>query len=167
MASNDKAVAVSTNRAWIFLAVTLIITIWAGFIFRGMFEQEPIIAGPGVTEEKMLSDFIPSIADSPSDTAIFVLEGDEPGGTFVLFGGTHPQEVSGVLAATLLVENAQVEQGRVIVVPQANQSGFTYTEPLQAFPHTFEIETADGSRWFRNGMRLSNPVHQWPDPELY
>src|SRR5262249_9592675 len=31
--------------------------------------------------------------------------------------------------------------------------------------HTFEISRPDGSkRWFRVGMRLTNPVDQWPDP---
>ena len=30
------------------------------------------------------------------------------------------------------------------------------------------ILTASGrSRWFRYGGRLTNPVHQWPDPEVY
>jgi hypothetical protein len=71
------------------------------------------------------------------------------------------------MTAVLAIENAVVEKGRLIVVPQANRSGFTYTEPLEGFPHTFSIKTADGARWFRLGMRLSNPVHQWPDPDLY
>ena len=72
-----------------------------------------------------------------------------------------------MLAAVLLVENVRVARGRLIVIPHANQSGFTHTEPLEAFPHTFGIPTAQGERRFRLGMRLTNPLHQWPDPDLY
>jgi hypothetical protein len=61
-----------------------------------------------------------------------------------------------------------VTQGKLVVVPQANRSGFTYTEPMGAFYHSFEIDRPDGTkRWFRVGMRLSNPVDQWPDPDVY
>src|SRR3546814_13505131 len=52
-------------------------------------------------------------------------------------------------------------------MPQSNRSGFTHTDPLEAFAHTFTIETPHGPRWFRVGMRLSNPIHQWPDPDLF
>lgn len=72
-----------------------------------------------------------------------------------------------MLAAILVVENVVVERGRLVVMPQANRSGFTYTDPMEGFPHTFEIDTPQGSRWFRVGMRLTNPIHQWPDPDIY
>jgi predicted deacylase len=154
-------------RAFAILSAAVAIAATAGVIFQDMHEPEPIISGPGVTKRAMLGDFVPSIAGTAADTPVFVLEGREPGGTLLLFGGTHPQEISGLLAAVVVVENARVTHGRVLVVPQANRSGFTYTEPLEGFPHTFEIETLAGRRWFRNGMRLANPVHQWPDPDLY
>ena len=85
----------------------------------------------------------------------------------LLLGGTHPQEISGLMAAVLMVENATVTRGRVIVIPQSNRSGFTHTDPLEAFAHSFTLDTPGGERWFRVGMRLTNPVHQWPDPDLY
>lgn len=31
----------------------------------------------------------------------------------------------------------------------------------------FTIETPNGERWFRFGSRATNPIHQWPDPEIY
>lgn len=31
----------------------------------------------------------------------------------------------------------------------------------------FTIDTPGGERWFRFGSRATNPVHQWPDPEIY
>lgn len=154
-------------RAFVLLAAGLVIAIAAGVIFRAMHEPEPLVAGPGVTSQKMLSDYVPSLAGTAADTPVFILEGAEPGGTALVLGGTHPQEVSGLLAAVLTIENARPRRGRLIVLPQSNRSGFTHTDPLEGFPHTFHIETPHGQRWFRVGMRLSNPIHQWPDPDLH
>jgi hypothetical protein len=85
----------------------------------------------------------------------------------LVLGGTHPQEIGGMLAAVLLVENATVKQGRLVVVPQANRSGFSHTDPMEAYLHSFTVDTPAGQRWFRVGMRLSNPVDQWPDPDVF
>lgn len=155
------------NRALLCLGAAAAITLPAAWVFLSMYQQEPIVPGPGVTEQKMLSDYAPALAGTAADTPVYILEGSEPGGTFLLLGGTHPQEVSGLLGAILMIENAEVDQGRLIIIPQSNRSGFNYTEPLEGFPHTFTIATSDGERWFRNGMRLTNPVNQWPDPDLY
>ncbi len=152
-------------RAAVLLAAALVISAWTGKIFLDMHEPEPIVAGPGVTEQKMLSDY--GSAVGAGDTPVYILEGEEPGGALLLIGGTHPQEVSGLLTAVLVIENVRVKQGRIVVIPQANRSGFTHTDPLEGFPHKFEIETPHGVRWFRLGMRLANPVHQWPDPDLF
>lgn len=150
----------------LFLAAGIGIAVAAGAGFNKMHEPEPIYPGPGVTQSRPLSSYFRDLANTPGETPVFILEGQEPGGTFVLLGGTHPQEVAGHVAATLVVENVRVKKGRLIVIPQANRSGFTYTEPLEGFPHTYEIDTPNGKRWFRFGMRLTNPVHQWPDPDV-
>jgi hypothetical protein len=155
------------TAAVLFLIGGLAVTIFAGIAFSTMHAPEPIVAGPGVTKETRLSDSAPQLRGTPADTPLFVLSGNAGGGTMLLLGGTHPQEISGMLAAVLVVENVRVTKGRILVLPQANRSGFTHTDPLEAFPHTFEIATPDGNRWFRLGMRLTNPVHQWPDPDLY
>lgn len=154
-------------KGWFAAVVVGLIVAWSYVEFRSMYEREPIVPGPGVTRTTMLSEYFPSLNGSAGDTPVYLLEGTDPGGTVLVLGGTHPQEVSGLMAAILLIENATVAQGRLIVIPQANASGFTHTEPMEGFPHTFEIETPHGARWFRNGMRLTNPVHQWPDPEVY
>ncbi len=144
------------------------LTAWAaGDLFYRMHEREPVFPGEGVTRRAMLSDYAPPLFGTAADTPVYILDAKEPGPTLLLLGGTHPQEVSGMLAAVLAVENVRAVRGRVIVIPHANQSGFTYTEPLEAFPHEFEIPVASGVRRFRLGMRLTNPVHQWPDPDLY
>ena len=156
----------STISGLAFLVAGIGIVVTAGAGFNAMHEPEPIYPGPGVTDSRLLSSYFPALANTPGETPVFILQGSEPGGTFVLLGGTHPQEVAGHVAATLVVENVRVKKGRLIVVPQANRSGFTYTEPLEGFPHSYEIDTPNGKRWFRFGMRLSNPVHQWPDPDV-
>jgi hypothetical protein len=139
----------------------------AASIFWSMRVPEPIVAGPGVTAERMLSAIEPSLAGGPGDTPVFELAGEKSGGTMLILGGTHPQEISGMLAAVLVVENVRVKQGRLIVVPQANRSGFTHTDAMEAYLHSFTIDTPGGPRWFRVGMRLTNPAHQWPDPDVF
>ena len=139
----------------------------SGWIFWSMREPEPIVAGPGVTGQRMLSAVEPSLAGGPGDTPVYELAGDKPGGVMMILGGTHPQEIAGMLAAVLVIENVRVRQGRLIVVPQANRSGFTHTDPMEAYLHSYEIATPAGPRWFRVGMRLTNPTDQWPDPDVF
>jgi hypothetical protein len=151
-----------------FTAAGVILAAAAGWIFAGMHEAEPIVAGPGVTAQRTLSDVQANLRGSGGDTPVFELAGREAGGTLLVIGGTHPSEIAGMMAAVLLVENVRVARGRLVVVPQANRSGFTHTEPMQAFFHSYEIARPDGSkRWFRVGMRLTNPADQWPDPDVY
>jgi hypothetical protein len=65
------------------------------------------------------------------------------------------------------VENIEVKQGRVIIVPRANSSGFMHSDPQEGNPQRYSLDTRGGPRWFRYGSRLTNPIHQWPDPVLY
>jgi predicted deacylase len=158
----------SRQTALAFMAGAAVLAAGSGWIFWSMREAEPIVAGPGVTAQRMLSERSPNIKGGNGDTPYFELVSDRPGGTLMVLGGTHPSETAGMLAAVVLVENARVKQGKLVVVPQANRSGFSYTEPMGAFYHSFDIERPDGSkRWFRVGMRLSNPTDQWPDPDVY
>jgi len=121
--------------------------------------------GPGVVT-KALSDYLPGLARTPGDTAVYVLEGAEPGGTVFVAGGTHAGEIAGSLAAIGLVERANVRRGRLIVIPYANNSAITYPDPRRpASPGSFEIKTAGGIRTFMIGARLTKPEHQGePDP---
>jgi hypothetical protein len=157
----------SRLRAFAFFTAAVAMAGASGWVFWSMREAEPIVAGPGVTAQRMLSATEPSLAGGPGDTPVFELAGPKPGGTMMILGGTHPQEIGGMLAAVLMIENARVKQGRLIVVPQANRSGFTHTDPMEAYLHSFTIDTPAGPRWFRVGMRLTNPADQWPDPEVF
>lgn len=150
------------------LAVTIAIVIVGAVVFSRQYEKEPVYPGPGVTRITMLSEYYPKLKGSAGDTEVYIMDSGEPGGTFLIFGGTHGPELSGVMAAFLVVENVVVSSGRLIVIPHVNESGYTWCEPGQGHPDRIEIATADGSvRWFRSGSRATNPVHQWPDPEMY
>jgi predicted deacylase len=135
--------------------------------FLRMRRPDAVIAGPGVTAERRLSEWLPRIAGTPVDTPVFVLEGAAPGGTVVVLGGTHGDEVAGYLAAVALVERARVRAGRLFVLPRANASGFTHDVGQEAHPQQITLATRGGMRRFTVGARATNPVHQWPDPQVY
>ena len=134
---------------------------------RRLHEPEPVPTGPGVTTIGQLSDFHAPLAGGPAETPVFFLEGEEAGGKMVILGGVHPNEIAGVLAATIVLENAVVEQGEVIIVPRSNASGFTHNSPGQAVPSYINIPTPWGERRFRYGDRLVHPLHQFPDPDAH
>jgi predicted deacylase len=149
------------------LALGALAGVLSGRAFLGMRTAEPIRPGPGLTRQARLSDYFPALFGAPGDTEVFVFEGREPGGTVLVTGGTHPNEPAGFVAAVVLAENLRAERGRVIVIPRANASGFTCDDPQEANPQRFAVATEGGTRLFRLGSRLTNPVHQWPDPTLY
>jgi hypothetical protein len=60
-----------------------------------------------------------------------------------------------------------VEQGKLIVINSANRSASTVTRLGGAYPPDFTIPTSWGGQKFRMGDRWSNPLDQWPDPEVY
>ncbi len=135
--------------------------------FLKQYEIEPFVKGPGVTEVKHLSDYFDGLKGTPGDAPVFVLDSGKPGGTFILMGGTHPTEPAGVISSTIFLENAVIEQGKMIVVPQSCLSGFSWTEPGMGHAPNYTIKTDWGERRFRYGGRGTNPVHQFPDPDMY
>ena len=139
----------------------------AGREFLSMRSAEPVHPAPGLTRQELLSRYLPALAGTPGDTDVYIFEGREPGGTVLVTGGTHANEPAGYVSAVVLAENLRVAKGKVVVIPRANASGFTCNDPQEANPQRFTVETAGGPRVFRLGSRLTNPVHQWPDPTLY
>jgi predicted deacylase len=124
--------------------------------------------GPGVTSTKRLSDWAPALANTPGDTRVYILEGKEPGGTVFVAGGTHGNEIAGIMAAIVLVEHARVQQGRLIVIPHANNSAITDIDPERPGPSSIVVATPAGDRTFRYGSRRTKPSHQGaPDPAKY
>jgi hypothetical protein len=129
--------------------------------------REPVVLEPGVTGVKKLSSYFSDLEGTVNDANVYFLEGNEPGGTILVLGGTHPEEPAGRLTTWIFTENAVVDQGRVIVVNSANRSATTVTRLGGAYPPDYSIETPWGAQTFRMGDRWSNPLDQWPDPEVY
>jgi hypothetical protein len=135
--------------------------------FLSMHHPDPVYPSKGLTRTAHLSDYFPRLKKTPADTPVYIFEGTEPGGRILITGGTHPNEPAGFITPVLLCENITVNRGCIILVPQANRSGFTHTDPFEGNPQRFALTTPNGKRWFRFGSRLTNPVHQWPDPPIY
>lgn len=155
------------KKATLILIVTLVFTFAASRLIMSSYEVEPIVQGPSVTKVEKLSRYHPGIAGTPGDTDVYFLDSGKPGGTALMLGGIHATEVAGMLTSVLFIENAQVNQGRLIIIPHSNNSGFATQPAEDAFVPVFHIETEWGERWFRLGDRLTNPVLQWPDPDAY
>ncbi len=151
----------------ILLLLAALVSYLAGRDFLNMHWEEAIYPSPYLTAEKKLSDYFLGLKNSPGDSSVYIFESQKEGGTLLILGGTHPNEPAGFITAVLLVENIEVKQGRVIIVPRANSSGFMHSDPQEGNPQRYFLDTPEGPRWFRYGSRLTNPVHQWPDPVLY
>ncbi len=133
-----------------------------------MHRDEPIYPSAGLSEMKPLSAYLPGLAGSHGETDVYFYRGAEKGGTVLVLGGTHPNEPAGFVTAVVLAENIRVRRGTVIVIPRANHSGFSHSDPQEGNPQRFFVPLpGGGAREFRLGSRLTNPVDQWPDPAVY
>ena len=130
-------------------------------------KNEILYPAVGLSRVFMLSDINPKLAGTAGDTEVYLYEGPGSGGSLLVIGGTHASEIAGYMTVALLVETLQVDVGRVFLIPRANASGATHNEPQEAHPQQVVFETAGGPRAFRFGARFTNPVHQWPDPEVF
>jgi predicted deacylase len=129
--------------------------------------QIPMVAGPGVTQVKKLSDYAPGLKGTMAETNVFFLEGREPGGKMMIIANTHSNEPAALLSALIFLENSAVEKGTLIIIPQFNNSGGRNTQPGDGYPLYFEIKTPWGYKKFRMGNRIASPLDQWPDPDVY
>ena len=149
-------------------AAGLALLVTAGLSFhRSRNLAEPVVVSPGVTAVRQLGEYFAPIRGTVNDCKLYFLEGREPGGTILVLGGSHAEEPAGRLASWVIAENGAVEKGRVIVVLSANRSASTMTRLGGAYPPSFSIPTSWGSRTFRMGDRWTNPLDQWPDPEVF
>ena len=148
------------------LGLVLFVTSGVSF-YQSRRLEEPVVLSPGVTEVKKLGDYFEGVRGTVNDCNVYVFESGVPGATLFVMGGTHPEEPASRLAAWLFAENAVMEEGRLIVVLSSNRSATTVTRVGGAYPPDFTIETDWGERTFRLGDRWSNPLDQWPDPEVY
>lgn len=160
------------SRLWtikiIFLLVVTAIMVIGGLqLYTHRHYKMPIVAGPGVTQVVKLSEFSEGLKGSMADTDVFFLEGKEEGGKIFIIANTHANEPSALLAALIFIENAVVEKGTLIIIPQFNHSASRNTKPGDGYPLYFEIPTEWGTKKFRMGNRDASPLDQWPDPDVY
>lgn len=123
---------------------------------------------PNLTKVIKLSDYNENLKGTVNDVDIYVFDSGVPGGKALVYGGTHPNEIGALFNAVTYLENVKCEAGVLYVMVHANNSGYTHTQPLRGQIPKITFDLADGStREFAVGTRLSNPVHQWPDPNYH
>ncbi len=135
--------------------------------FRRMHQPDDIYPSESLTRVAMLSDYFEGIKGTAGDTEVYIYDSGVPGGTAFIGGGVHANEAAAYLAPVVIIENLKVDKGRVFIIPRLNKSAFTCSDPMEGFPTHYEIETEGGSREFRLGSRVTNPLHQWPDPLVF
>lgn len=152
----------------VLLAIFALVMAQSGFqLYQHRHHEMPIVAGPGVTKVEKLSKYCPRLKGTMADTDIFFLEGKEPGGKMLIMANTHSNEPAALLTAIIFLENAEVEKGTLIIIPQFNHSASRNTRPGDGYPLYFHIKTEWGQKKFRMGNRDASPLDQWPDPDVY
>ena len=132
-------------------------------------EQRP---GSAVSRVGALSDYVPALAGTALDSPVYFIEPTSasvpPSGarpSILILGGTHGNEIAGVMAASLFVSRARPAAARLIVVPRANASAATWPDPDRPGPAYIAIAGAEGERRFRYGARLTKTGDEGiPDP---
>jgi hypothetical protein len=160
------------KRNWtvkvLLLLIFLVLMILGGLsLYRHRHFNTPIVAGPGVTSVVKLSDYNKVLKGTIADTLVFIMEGKEEGGKALIMANTHANEPEGMLGAIIMIENAVVVRGTLIIMPQFNHSASRNTKPGDGYPLYFEIPTDWGRKTFRMGNRDASPLDQWPDPDVY
>jgi len=154
-------------RALILLVTVVALAIYAGLEFRASRIDEPLYPSASLSKVMRLSEFDASLKNSRADTEIYEFGRQDGGATVLVLGGTHCDEPASYIAAYLLIENIALDHGRVLIVPRANRSALSHTTIGEAHPATFDIPLKRSVRSFRMGSRYTNPLDQWPDPEVF
>lgn len=162
---NNKRNLVITSSV---LAGALALGIVAGVQFKQFSDYETYFHIRENVQVEKFSDYSPNLKNTVGDAEIYKIEGSQPGPSVLILGGTHPNEPSGQLTATLLLENIEVERGTVYIITETNKSAYTHSHPLEATAFYYHIKTASGKlRKFKFGSRATNTNQQWPNPDVY
>ena len=173
MESKTKSLTLITKHnvisGIVLVALAAAMIVYLALTFTKMWTEDTIYAekNASVVEIHQLSEWNENLAGTNGDTKVYVLQGEEEGDSMLILGGVHANEPAGVLAATYLIENLHPKAGTIYIIPETNAAGFTCTDPLEASPMFYDIETPTGTRTFRFGARVTNPIYQWPDPDIY
>lgn len=114
-----------------------------------------------------LSDYDSSLLNTKADAPVFVFDSGRKGADVFIMGGTHPNESGAILSAIVIMENIDVESGRVFVLPVANMSAYSNTLPGYGYPEYYTLQTDWGEKKLKVGSRIASPLDQWPDPPFY
>lgn len=136
-------------------------------IFIESRQQFPIYPSAALTRIARLSEYFDGVRGTTADGEVYVFDSGMSGASMLILGGTHNDEPSGHVAAIVMIENLRVKKGRIFIVPRANPSGLTHTTPLEGFLDRYYVDTPNGKRWFKFGSRYTNPIYQWPDPDIF
>lgn len=162
---NEKKINIIKAAA---VAVIFFCMAVAGYLFyEHRNYKEPVVVSESCTEVKKLSDYCDIIKGTVNDCNVYIFDSGVEGGTFLIWGSTHPEEPAGPMAAELMVENLKVTQGKVIIIDRMNTSASTNTRVGEAYPRFFTYETDWGTKVWRFGDRHANQLDSWPDPEVY
>ena len=163
------------------LVLSLVITILTGITYQKFKKYQTWFDTSKVTYTAHLGDYSPKLTGVGADTEIYVIAGPDAPVTsegigditncpsMLILGGTHPNEPSGQLTATLFLENVKVESNTVLfVITETNKSAYTYSYPQEASPMYYNLQTKTGAnRTFKFGARATNNTDQWPNPDIY
>ena len=168
--NTKKPVNFITAGVLIVLSIVMVLVLKSEF--QSMQTKETIYYGknPNVVAVHRLSEWnenLQTTNNGAGDTLVYEIKGKEDGDTMIIFGGVHANEPAGVISASWLVENLHPNAGTVYVMTHTNQAGYTCTDPQEASPMFYTFETGAGERTFRFGSRVTNPIYQWPDPDIY
>lgn len=140
---------------------SLFLMLWTVLLFnQGAAKATPveldIKPGTGVTERKTISAYLPSLKNTIFDTPVFVMDSGQPGANILIIGGTHGNEPAGYLSALVILEQAVVKTGKLVVIPAANRSALMMADMISFVDQKLEIPTKSGSRIIRYGNRFSD-----------
>ena len=155
-------------RLALFLCLSGVMMTFAAGEFRNQARHDIFAPLSSMTGIRRLSEYHTGLLMSPCNTEVYIFQGAEPGGKVLVLGGTHPNEPAAYVASVVLMENLWIRRGTIFVVTPANASGFSATEPQEAYPGRFSVpQPGGGYREFRMGSRFTNPLDGWPDPDVY
>lgn len=146
-----------------FLVLTIVVSAPVEAAFR-----PDVRPGYGVSAQRWLSDYHPPLKETPFDTPVFFLDSGKAGAAALLIGGTHPREIAAYTAALIAVENTVVEEGRLIVIPALNASGYGIADLSTNIPRQHEVQGRSGRRFLPYGdRRIAQEDWGKPDGEKF
>ena len=163
------------------LVLALVITILTGVTYQKFKKYQAFFDTSKVTYIDHIGNYSPKLRGVGADTEVYVIAGPDADvsadgigditncPSVLIMGGTHPNEPSGQLTATLFLENITVNSNTVIfIMTETNKSAYTYSYPQEASPMYYSLTTRTGAtRTFKFGTRATNNTDQWPNPDIY